>query len=88
MDWARQNNVFDVSGFSQTVSFQTLCASNAELKKVVHEEMVRLGNEKKLTGLEKPREFVLWHELCTVENNLITPTFKMKRNIAAQVFEP
>jgi len=49
---------------------------------------MKLAVEKKLSSLEKPREFILWPELCTVENNLITSTFKMKRNVAKEHFMP
>jgi long-subunit acyl-CoA synthetase (AMP-forming) len=40
----------------------------------------------KFTSLEKPYEIYLEAEQFTVENNLITPTYKLKRNIAKQVF--
>lgn len=50
--------------------------------------MMRLAKEKKLSSLEKPKEFVLWHEPCSVENNLITSTFKLKRNVAKEHFKP
>lgn len=50
--------------------------------------MTRLGTEKKLSSLEKPKEFIMWHELMSVENNLLTSTFKMKRNVAKEHFKP
>ena len=50
--------------------------------------MVRLATEKKLTSLEKPKQFILWHEPCSIENNLITSTFKLKRNVAKEHFKP
>ena len=46
-----------------------------------------MATEKKLSSLEKPKEFILWPELCSVENNLLTSTFKMKRNVAKEVFK-
>lgn len=71
-----------------TGSFQELCASNADLKKAISDDMVRLATEKKLTSLEKPKQFILWHEPCSIENNLITSTFKLKRNVAKEHFKP
>ena len=50
-------------------------------------DMNKLATEKKLSSLEKPKEFILWPELCSVENNLLTSTFKMKRNVAKEVFK-
>ena len=78
MKWAAANGV---SG-----SFEELC-QNPDLKKAVAAEMLNFAKEKKLSSLEKPREFMLWHDLFSVENNLITSTFKLKRNVAAKVFK-
>ena len=50
--------------------------------------MLRLASEKKLSSLEKPREFILWSEVFSVDNDLLTSTFKLKRNVAAKVFKP
>jgi len=50
--------------------------------------MNRLATEKKLSSLEKPKEFILWSELCSIENDMLTSTFKLKRNVAAKVFKP
>ena len=48
--------------------------------------MMKLAAEKKLTSLEKPKELTLWPTLCSIENGLLTSTFKMKRNVAKQEF--
>ena len=61
---------------------------NADLKATIAEDMLKLATEKKLSSLEKPKQFILWPELCSLENNLITPTFKLKRNVAKTHFEP
>ena len=58
------------------------------LKAAIDADMKRLAVEKKLSSLEKPKEFILWHELCSVENGLLTSTFKMKRNVAKEHFKP
>ena len=50
--------------------------------------MLRIAKEKKLSSLEKPKEFVLHHELFSIENNMLTSTFKMKRNVAKEVMMP
>lgn len=77
--WAREN---DLEG-----SFADLC-KNADLKKAIQADMLRLAGEKKLSSLEKPREFILWSEVFSVDNDLLTSTFKLKRNVAAKVFKP
>lgn len=78
--WAQTNNV--------TFNFAELCANNADLKKEIAADMNKLATEKKLSSLERPKQFILWPEMCSVENNLLTSTFKMKRNIAKDVFMP
>ena len=50
--------------------------------------MVRLGKEKKLSSLEKPKEFMVHHELFSIENNMLTSTFKVKRNVAKENLKP
>jgi len=39
-----------------------------------------------LNSLETPKEFKLFLDPFTVENDLLTPTMKLKRNIARQQF--
>jgi len=50
--------------------------------------MQRLAVENKLSGLEKPKDVSFTLTPFSVENNILTPTFKLKRNIAREVFKP
>ena len=45
------------------------------------------AKEHNLTSLEKIKKVHLCNYLFTVENDIITPTFKIKRNIAKKVFQ-
>ena len=45
------------------------------------------AKEQGLTSLEKIKAVHLWPEAFSIENNLITPTFKIKRNIAKETFK-
>ena len=56
------------------------------LRKTILDDMTRLGNENKFTGLEKVKDISLSAEPFTIENDILTPTFKLKRNIAKKVF--
>jgi len=76
--WARENNVDG--------DFKHLCESD-ELKALMKGEVDRLARDNKLSSLEKPKEFVLSPEPFSVENNILTSTFKLKRNIAREVFQ-
>lgn len=49
--------------------------------------MLRLASENKFSSLEKPKELILKFDPFTVENDLLTPTMKLKRNIAAQIYK-
>ena len=72
--WAEANGKSDV-------------CNDEEFKKVISEELLRLAQENKLTGLEKPKEFHLTLDLFSVENDILTPTFKLKRNVAKKVYQ-
>merc|ERR1712176_564293 len=78
MAWGAQNG--------QTGDFAALCRL-PELKAHIKEGMDKLAKEKKLSSLEKPKVFTLWTELCSVENNMLTATFKMKRNVVRDAFK-
>jgi long-chain acyl-CoA synthetase len=62
-------------------SFADICKSE-KLKKVIHGEIKRLAKENGLHGFEIPRALHLSQELFSVENGLLTPTFKLKRQQA------
>jgi long-chain acyl-CoA synthetase len=51
------------------------------------EEINRISAENKLSSLEKPKEIHISKEPFSVENNILTPTFKLKRNIARDVYK-
>ena len=70
------------------------CAANGkenacvepEFKKLIMDDMLRLAKENKLSGLEKPKEIFLTLDAFTIENEILTPTFKLKRNVAKKVY--
>ena len=66
--------------------FARLC-QNAQMKQEIGLDMLRLANEKKLSSLERPRQFELCPEAFSLENKLLTPTFKLKRNVAQEKFK-
>jgi len=69
--WAAANG-------KEGAAFAELCSST-ELKAAVEVDLKRVGAEKKLRGFEKARGIYLEAELFSVENGLLTPTFKSKR---------
>jgi long-chain acyl-CoA synthetase len=59
-----------------------------DFKKVVLDDIDRIAKEQKLSGLEKPKDISFTADAFSVENNLLTPTFKLKRNVARDHFKP
>jgi len=52
------------------------------------DDMMRIATENKLTGLERPKDVFFTLDPFSVENNILTPTFKLKRNIGKEVYKP
>ena len=46
-----------------------------------------LGKANKLTSLERPKDIFLTVEAFSVENNILTPTFKLKRNVGRDYYK-
>ena len=50
--------------------------------KVVLDDFATLGKANKFSGLEKIKSIYVSEEPFTIENEILTPTMKIKRNIA------
>lgn len=58
------------------------------VKKAIMDDMKMQARAGGLRGFENARAIHLHPELFSVENNLLTPTFKLKRPVAKRVFQP
>jgi long-chain acyl-CoA synthetase len=58
-----------------------------EFKKEIMQQMKKKEDEVKVTGLEKVKRVHFHPDMFTVQNDLLTPTFKVKRNMAKKAFE-
>lgn len=64
---------------------QQLC-DRADVNAAVLSAMTAVAQREKLQGFEMVKRIVLVAEDFTIENELLTPTLKLKRNVAAKRF--
>jgi len=67
-------------------SFSEICKSD-KLKSIIMANIKQIGKSNGLLGFEIPRSVFLSDELFSVENGLLTPTFKLKRQQAREMYE-
>ena len=58
-----------------------------ELRPIVDADLKALATKNKLNSLEKPKQLILLTEPFSIENGILTPTMKIKRNIATEKFK-
>ncbi|CAG5992986.1 unnamed protein product [Menidia menidia] len=66
-------------------SYEELC-SKADVKVAILEDMLRLGKEGGLKSFEQVKDIYIHTELFSIDNGLLTPTMKAKRNELLQHF--
>ena len=67
-------------------SLMDIC-KNEKLKNMINEDIRKLAKQNGLYGFEIPKAIYLSTELFSVENGLLTPTFKLKRQQARDRYE-
>ena len=72
--------------FSADITEEQLNAEK-EFKQEVYDDLIRLATGNKFNSLEKPKQIYLLKDPFTVENDFLTPTMKLKRNIAKQMLQ-
>jgi len=55
--------------------------NNADFKAEVFDDILKLSKSNKLSGLERPADIHLTLDAFSAENEILTPTFKLKRNV-------
>ena len=56
-------------------------------KKLIMDSMAELAKSNNLSSLEKPKDIYLSTDPFTIENDQLTPTFKLKRNNAKKAYQ-
>ncbi len=66
--------------------FAEICASD-KLKSIIMDDMQKVAKANGLHGFEIPKAIYLDYELFSVNNGILTPTFKLKRQQARDKYE-
>lgn len=53
---------------------------------MVYDDLISLATENKFNSLEKPKQITLMKDPFTIESDILTPTMKLKRNVAKKMF--
>jgi long-chain acyl-CoA synthetase len=69
-----------------TADPKTICSTKG-IKEFLLKEILKTAKRFKLQGFEIPRNLYADSELFSVENDLLTPSFKLKRNIAKEKYK-
>lgn len=78
--WAKENG-------RPSLALEELCR-DAAIVRMIHEDIVKTARSRQLASFEIPRVVHLEPEPFSVENDLLTPTFKLKRNEARDRYRP
>lgn len=73
--WSEVNKIEEIS-----------VPNNATFRQEVYDDLIKLATHNKFNSLEKPKQMRLLIDPFTVESDLLTPTMKLKRNIAKAMF--
>ena len=55
-------------------------------KMVVYRDLVRIADKNKLNSLEVPKNMMILKKPFSVDDDLLTPTWKLKRNVARKYY--
>lgn len=58
-----------------------------EYSKLIIDSINEIAKASKFSSLEKPKAIFLTNDPFSIENDMLTPTFKMKRNVAKKVYQ-
>ena len=86
--WAQENGktLFTNNDLGKDSEDLNSVIQDSVFKKFIMDDMNRIAVENKLSGLEKPKDICLTLDAFSIENNMLTPTFKLKRNIGREVY--
>lgn len=84
--WAKKNKLIAESDEGSIATMRKLCQM-AEVKMLIMKEIKKVSKMNKLHGYEIPKAIHVEADPFSVENELLTPSFKLKRNVALDKFK-
>jgi len=72
---------------SKNIEVNDELMENNDLRTLVYEDILRLCKDNSLSSLEKPKQFNLIRVPFSVESDILTPTMKLKRNVAREMYK-
>ena len=69
----------------QNITDKEVCQSQ-EVTDLILEDMKNLATQNKFNGLERIKKIYMHEEPFTVENDMLTPSMKLKRNVSVKKF--
>lgn len=79
--WAQKNNLAQLASNPQEL------LKNAQVQQHIFKSMTDVATQEKLRGFEHVKRIRLTHEDFSVDNGLLTPTFKLKRHAARSKYQ-
>ena len=73
------------AGHVNGIHYDQLAKKDA-VKRAIMKEMAQLAKDNDLKSFEQVKDIFVSSELWSVENDLLTPTFKVKRNVLKKAF--
>ena len=58
-----------------------------DLRQLVYDDLMVLAKANKFSSLEKPKQITLLADPFTIDNDILTPTMKLKRNNAKKMLQ-
>ena len=88
VDQARVNKYIEErsNGVSKVGTTEDILIDES-FKEFVYADLMQLAKASNLNSLERPKNFILLWEPFSDKDDLLTPTFKMKRNVATKHFD-
>lgn len=68
-------------------TFDATLMEDEAFRQVVYDDLCALATNNKFNSLEKPKQICLVFDPFTTESDILTPTMKLKRNVAKKVFQ-